>query len=499
MTKKFFSIVLSLVLVIGLLPVINVSAADEIIYMEDDFQSYDVRVYSNADTPLKVDGVSKWTVNKSVKVEVVNMNDSNGNPTKALKYCNTRGRYQSIPSGQNDYRFTAIKTNSAAPALTALAGKVFVQEIDIWLPANVETADGLDRKRPGSFNFGGGIVVEGNELKIGGASTGKTIESEKWYNIKATFDFSQYTAKGEPVTCTAFINDKAVYHKTLTSVSPGASFGYFIMLASQQFSSHADAVGEFNDIYVIFDNLKMYVDPTATTASSGIAGSTSVSSKATPAVNFTNNILELSSHSDGIISAEKNIEFYKTEAPTSTVAISELNVSEDGKSLEIVPVKDLDKGTSYTVTIKNLKDMYGRGIDPYTFSFTTAEDYKLSATKPVFTKVDLVNANVESQEIDTLENGYINAAYTLNNTASTDAQAMMIAVLKDGDTIEYMQFDTVTVPANGTYTYNAGFKVDNYTTQKIEVFAWDSLYAMTPLVSKYGISESGITEVPNND
>ena len=163
MTKKFFSIVLSLVLVIGLLPVMNVSATGETLYMEDDFQSYDVGVYSNADTPLKVDGVSKWTVNKSVKVEVVNMNDANGNTTKALKYYNTHGAYQSISSGQNDYRFTAIRTNSSAPALDSLAGRVFVQEIDIWLPENVITAEGtLDRKRPGSFNFGHGIIIKGD-------------------------------------------------------------------------------------------------------------------------------------------------------------------------------------------------------------------------------------------------------------------------------------------------------------------------------------------------
>lgn len=502
MTKKFFSIVLSLVLVIGLLPVMNVSAADEIVYMEDDFQSYDVGVYSNADTPLKVDDVSKWTVNASVKVEVVNMNDANGNPTKALKYHNTRGGYTSISSGQNAYRFTAIKTNSSAPTLEQLAGHVFVQEIDIWLPADVTTAEGtLDRKRPGSFNFGNGIVVSGDTLYLKDTSTGKTIESEKWYNIKTTYDYTNYSANGDPVTYTVFVNDKAVYHQTTTSDTalPSKALGYFIMLKSKLFSSHGDAAGNWEDIHVIFDNVKMYVDPAATSASSGIAGSTTVSRKASPTVDFSNNILEISTHSDGIISADKNVTFVKTEDPSATVAISELNISEDGKSLTIVPAEDLDKTTDYTVTVSGLKDMYGRDIDSYTFSFTTVDDYKITAATPVFSKVDLVNPGVANQEIQALENGHINASCTVTNSASTDTEVLMIAVLKDDNTFEKLQFKNLIVPANGSATFNAGFEIDNYSTQKFEIYAWDNLYNMTPLASKYDISASGINELSVDD
>ncbi|MBR3933807.1 MAG: Ig-like domain-containing protein [Clostridia bacterium] len=469
MTKKFFSIVLSLVLVIGLLPVMNVSA-ETTVYIDDGFETYSQSAYNTDfsagtsiyDTGDKTNYNHYWYAAQNMSLEIVDMSGPDGTMTKAAEITVNSCAVSSNTDGKTRFQLTK-------EGLGAGTG-VVVHEMDIYIDDNTMSNVYINP-----------IYIKGNRIGVGetqqnGHNTLKTV-SNGWHHITAVTLLDG--TEGHNVI--GYLDGKCISYKEHTNT------------AGRMFQVYGKNLPGYKTLTL--DNVKLYVNPVATSASSGIADSTSVSTKASPTVNFTNNILELSSHSDGIISAEKNIEFYKTGDQSATVAINELNVSEDGKSLEIVPVKDLEKGTSYTVTVKGLKDMYAQDIDPFTFSFTTAEDYNLSASQPVFTKVDLVNANVPSQNIEALENGYINAAFKLTSAAATDTQVMMIAVLKDGDDIKHMQFDTVTVPANGTYTYNAGFKVDSYLTQKIEVFAWDSLYGMTPLVSKYGISESGFTEV----
>ena len=234
MTKKFISLLIAVIMVVGLLPVMSVSAAGGTTYLEDDFQSYDTRVYSSADTPLKVNGTEKWRVNASVKLEVVDMNGADGNATKALKYFNQAGGSGDINS--NKYRLTALKDPNHPVALASLAGRVFVQEVDVWLPADIENVDGTtDYKRPYKVNLGYGAVISASYLYVGGTIyTGVKIDSEKWYKVKTVFDFSNYDAtNGGPITYTVFVNDKAEYHKKITNaedqVKPSTNMGYFII------------------------------------------------------------------------------------------------------------------------------------------------------------------------------------------------------------------------------------------------------------------------------
>ena len=466
MTKKFFSIVLSLVLLIGLLPVMNVSAAGETIYFEDDFENYNPTdvFYNSAGTANVKDksGITKWTAANALKAEMVTMNGYDGEPTQALKLTMVT---DDGSMGGNE-RFT-LKTDQ-----TAATTGIQVIEAKFYTPAENSI-----------FRYSFGVIrkyAAGFDLDKDANDIGTYFKAGTW--LKATIVVNLDTDE-----TIVYVNDTV------------ASYNKYKITAASAFPTRLGIAQADAGDYLIMDDIKMYHSPAATQASSTLDGKTSVSARVAPAVSFTEKLLNTTLNDDGIISAEKNVTFVKTVDQSDNVTINEIKVSKDGKTLEIVPAKDLEKGTNYTVTVKNLKDMYGQDIEDYTFSFTTAEDYNLKTTTPVFTKVDLVNPKVEAQNIQNLENGHINAACTLTSEAATDTQVMMVAVLKDDDDIKYMQFDTVTVPANGSFTYNAGFKVDNYLSQKIEVFAWDSLYGMTPLVSKYSISASGIAEVSFDD
>ncbi|MBR3933808.1 MAG: Ig-like domain-containing protein [Clostridia bacterium] len=495
MTKKFISLVLSLALVIGLLPTmgISVSAAGGTTYLVDDFQNYDVGVYSSGDSPLKVGNVSKWAINSSVKVEVVNMSDANGNSTKALKYINQAGGSTNITN--NIYRLVAQKDPGHSTALADLKGNIFVQEVDMWFPSNIENQDGTtDIKRPYKASLGYGAAIFSDKLYIGGStfSTGVTIEDETWYNVKTTFDFSEYTADGDPITYTVYVNDEAVYHKTYTSnyIKPSKNMGYFIISSSKRVSSVTDASGDFNDIYFIMDNLKMYTNPDKTVASSVYSDAANVSTKVSPVVNFTEKLFDTTIHSDGIISKD-NIEFYKTADSSATVEINDPVVSADDKSITIDPVGELEGGIEYTVVVKNLKDMYGRDIPTATFNFTTSEPSSISVSQPVFTKENLFAAGGASQTITALENGYIKASATVSNSANTAKDVMVLSMVKEGEDIKYFQFDNITVPANGSAVFTGGFQIDNASTQKIETVVWDNITNKTPLADKYAFSASG--------
>lgn len=492
MTKKFVSLVLSLALVIGLLPAmgISVSAAGGTTYLVDDFQSYDVGVYSNAASPLKVDGVSKWAINTSVKVEVFETIGIDGKATKALKYINQAGGDSAI--SENIYRLVAQRSPENSLSTTGLSGHVWVQETDIYLPENVTLSDGsIDVKRPYKATIGYGAGIEGEYLYVYAKNTGKKIESGKWYNIKTAFDFTDYADDNKNLKYTVYVNDEPVAHGTTTSSKAGSAYlGYYIIGSSKRVSSTTDAVGGFNDIYFAFDNLHAYTDPDIVSVSSVLSDASNVSTKVSPVVNFTEKLFDTTIHSDGIISKD-NIEFYKTADSSATVEINDPVVSADDKSITIDPVGQLEGGIEYTVVVKNLKDMYGRDIPTATFNFTTSEPSSISVSQPVFTKENLFAAGGASQTITALENGYIKASATVSNSANTAKDVMVLSMVKEGEDIKYFQFDNITVPANGSAVFTGGFQIDNASTQKIETVVWDNITNKTPLADKYAFSASG--------
>ncbi len=511
MTKKILSLALSVVLVMGLLPTMglfpamSVSAAGGSITFFDDFEAYDVDVYSDATqsaiTELKDGNKTTWKIGKSAVAEILEMEGYDGKTTKVLKYSNTYAK-----SGEKidtEYRLTAAPTGTNG---ADLAGKIFVQEVKVWIPEGGTLNDATDNElRPRAFFVGYGVYINGDNVYVGQSdiSTGVKMPENQWVRFTVVLDYSEWEASGDNIGYTTYMNDVCIAKGVSTDttkdakiVKPSTSLN-ITSIANKYPQSDAD----YLDDYFIIDDVNQYHTPAATTASSDLeVNNTDVSYKINPTVNFTEKILEYAAHSDGEISVSKNIEFYKTEDPSVTVACS-LDVSADGKTLTIDPASDLEKGVSYTLTVKNLKDMYGQNIASKTFIFTTAEDSSISMEKtPSFTRENLFQQGSTGRDISALENGYINVSYTVNNNSSTKSQdVIMLVVLKEGTGIKGFQFENGTLSPGASLTFNGGFYVDNAANQSIETYVWDSLYGMTPLTDKYVIDKDSITSTGTDE
>lgn len=465
MTKKFVSLVLSLALVIGLLPMMSVSAmtVSGTEYYTDNFENYNLgdSWYDSASgtsgtSVVDKSGTTKWASAGALKGEIVTENDDNGNPTQAMK----------ITLVTRDGNFGGNERFHVKGAGTANTTGIQVVEAKFYIPGE----NGISR-----FTFGQ-IRKYNNELDI----------SNDDYTVNTSFNVSNKWVKVTLVVnldtdeSIVYVNDKVVsYHKYSVSKSIFPSY----------LQVNAGSAGS----YIILDDVVMYHTPSSTTVSTVYSDASNVSSKVSPVIKFSEKLLNTSVHSDGIISKD-NIEFYKTADSSATVEINDPVVSADDKSITIDPVIDeLDGGVEYTVVVKNLKDMYGRDIPAATFNFTIAEPSAITVSQPVFSRENLFVAGA-SQAISTLETGYIKASTTVNNSANTDKEVMVLAMLKEGDDIKYFQFDNIAVPANGSAAFNSGFQVDNVSTQKIEVVVWDSIYNKTPLADKYAFSSSGLVK-----
>lgn len=492
MKSKFLSLMLLVVMFASLIPVTGAYAAGGATYTVDDFESYDVGVYSNAQSPLMVDGVKKWTINSSVKVEVFETIGIDGKATKALKYINQAGGDSSI--SENIYRLVAQRSPENSLSTTELSGHVWVQETDIFLPENVTLSDGsIDVKRPYKATIGYGAGVEGEYLYVYAKNTGKKIESGKWYNIKTAFDFTDYADDNKNLKYTVYVDDEPVAHGTTSSSKAGSAYlGYYIIGSSKRVSTTTDAVGGFNDIYFAFDNLHAYTDPDTVVASSDFEGLNTVAVNTEPTVDFDDTILVLPT-ADGSTLSAANIEMTKSNGEVFEVA--SVSASEDYKSITIVPEADFDKGETYTVKVTGIIDRYGRVIEDYTFSFTTAEDNLIEVKEaPKFVKQYLFQPGNNAEEINALENGYISVTHNVrNNSVSKVQDVILMCVLKENAEIKYFQFKNDTLSPGAELTFNGGFKIDNAAEQSIELYVWDTMSGMTPLAEKYVINKDGIT------
>ena len=126
MKNKFLSLMLLVVMVASLIPATGAFAAGGTTYTVDDFESYDVGVYSSGHSPLKVGDVKKWAINASAKVEVFETTGIDGKPTKALKYYNQAGSGTNITN--NMYRVVAQRSAGHSFTNENLDGHVYVQE-----------------------------------------------------------------------------------------------------------------------------------------------------------------------------------------------------------------------------------------------------------------------------------------------------------------------------------------------------------------------------------
>ncbi len=461
MTKKFISLLISVIMVVGLIPVMSVSA-EVTVDRYETFETYTVKEFN---TDFSASGTL---------MTVYDTGDSKNYTQKltlgtdlSLKIIKKVG-YDGKQTNVGEITINSCATSGQTPGSLRLLGNqiygtgdVYVQEMDVYITDNPNVQPFMMYP----------IFIKGNQIGFG-ISTSK-VEYEDvtpgWHRVKAVTLLSE---SGNNVI--GYLDGELVSYKEYTLTNP---YKYF-------------QLNKYEPGYktIIFDNIKLWSNPDKTTASSVYSDASAVPANSNITVDFTEMVLDVPDASPASVSTA-NVEMTKSDG--TSVELASVTVGSDKKSIVIEPKEDFDNKMKYNVKVTGLKDMYDQIIPDYEFSFTTADETNITAAKPVFTKVDF-EEGIET-EVDALENGLINASYTLKNNASSAKSVVMLAVLKDEDTIKRFQIKSETIPAGATVSFNGGFKVENAETEKIEIFVWDDMCNMTPIVDKYTIDKDSIT------
>ena len=469
MKNRFLSLMLLVVMVASLIPATGALAAGGTTYLVDDFEGFtvgDIYTDSSATEDLTDDnGDTKWSRGKNVKVEVVSLPGVDGKTTKALRLSPNYAN----PGGNGVDRLN-LKPESSAPKTG-----VYVMSVDIY--AEPDDADGNGRVLK-NWTFGPFRKYLGNLRGPSDSSAVSTFSGGKWTSVTVVVDLGKtenntlYYVDGELLKYNAY---------TYTSSFPG-----YLVLKNVYSSREREGV--------IIDNVNFWYAPDATTLNSDFADSLTVAANSQITVSSNNPILEYPL-AEGSTLSLANVKMTKSSG--SEVKLSSVMLDEECKTLTIDTAYDLDKGETYSVELKGLVDEYGRVIEDYTFSFTTADDNLIEVKEtPKFVKQYLFQPGNTGVELRALENGYISASHTVrNNSATRTQEAIIVCVLKENAEIKYFQFKTGTLTPGEELTFNGGFNVDNAAEQSIEIYVWDTMSGMTPLAEKYTINKNGITPV----
>lgn len=463
MTKKFLSLVLALALVVGLLPVMGVQAAESV-YRADTFENYTTFEFNQGYTGQSVtiptgddDSTGTWTLGADVSMKIVDTVGYDGKSTKAAEIT-IKSDSSGTSASAGSLRFgSTIKSTTGV-----LNAGICVQEFDVYLPAG---ADHSWQLAP--------IYVHGLEIGFGTgygeAQSTRVSVAPGWHRVVCVV-LADETGNNQ----IGYVDGQLVVNRKYSSslVQPGFQFMY----------------KKDYDRTIMIDNVKIWQNPDPTVALSGFAGEQDVEINEDITVGFDNMLLETSVSSDCVT---------MSDAAGNPVEIESVEPSADNKSIIIKTKSDLTANTNYSVTVSGLADMYDQDIPSYSFSFKTAAPNPIEmTTDPTFTKVDLFNRNGASTTVNALENGYISVEYTVGNTSDDPASSqsvIMLVVLKTGDTIEGFQFKDATLTKGQSLTFKGGFNVTDADNQSIECYTWNTLYGMKPLADKYTITKTDIT------
>lgn len=458
MKKRFLSLLLSVVLVMGVLPVMSLTAsAAATEYFADNFEDYTVGTkWENASgyTEIKNNsGKLKWTLPKALKAEIVSVPGYDGKTTNAMK---VQVSVENLSSG------SAYRLFPAAEAYTPTG--IYVMEFKVFLPS--ETPALYWRFEPFKRNVvNSEAVYEFCNEKVATAVGG-------WVSVRSVIDASN----NETIL---YINDSLVSYKTIEQTAAHAFAPYL----NFQYNKNLGTQLYMDDI-----NWYYLPDTTAATSTSPADTEENVSKAATPAVTFNNEILDDVIGSDATLS-KANVEIVKTE-DNSTVAVSSVALSADGKTVTATPASDLEYEKEYQVTFKNLTDIYGREVASVSYTFTTLEQPQLSFSDVEFKKEALAT---DGEAITALENGYISCEFSITNNHATKTQkAVLIAVLWENDAIKSFQFLKANLGYNETANFYGGFNVTDAENSKIETYIWDDIKTMVPLCDKVEFTKTGI-------
>ncbi len=503
MTKKFLSLVLSLALVVGLMPVMGVQAeaVAPVQQLTEDFENFTQDAWFNEDfsgtsNVENGDGDTQLTVGTYLKAKIVSMDGYNGETTKAIDIytdsgaLNANGTALGWPNDKATVRLT-YKGGFEQP----VSGK-YVMEFRVFVPG---PENGV--KRSFTHIIAGPCLITmydsniGFKIGTGTASNQSEIYSygdyNKWY--KLTYVYEVDVIENDTTHANAaslYVDDVLVgYRENISSYTKGGmAFAKFLRIYQRSNPAGSDDVAKE---HIIFDDFNFYI-PGTTTPSSNFAGYEDVKTTDNITVDFDNMILNTTVNDEPTVSSDC---VHMTDSAGNTVEIESVTASADCKSIIIEPKYDLAAATEYSVTVSGLLDMYSQDIEDYSFTFKTAEPNPIiMESAPTFTKENLFAMNSQGTSISALQNGYISANYTIKNTHATASKnVLMIVVLKTGDTISGFQFKDATLPAGESLTFKGGFNVTDAENQSIECYTWNSLYGMTPLADKYTITASGVT------
>lgn len=484
MTKKFMSLVLSMVLIIGLLPAMSIGAENAestvVSHFNEDFETWPTGTkfnegytFTSTLPAISSDGTfgknstnTRFSLGSNFFAEVISMPGYDGKTTNAFKLVAKSDASVWVENTPGAGRFDCNTT------LTDVTTGIYVQEFKLY-----HTDNEIHKFIFGKLGKVGDKLVDAKGInQISDYTTAGSLV-DGWNKIVAVNDLDNRKV-------ILYINDELVgYGKR--NHSGDNSFA-----ASKRIQVGAYNVDDWKDKSLILDDFNLYSNPDLTNASSDYANAISVPANANVTVDFDQMLLVTTIAGSATVSTS-NVTV--TNSQGKPVELEKVTATDDNYSIIIEPKSDLAKGETYTVNVSGLKDMYDQTIPAYEFSFTTAEDAKITASAPVFSVVDFDNGTVS--KIDALQNGYVSASYTVTNGASSAKNIIMLAVLKDGDTIERFQFKPVTLGANIETNFNGGFKIENAATQKIEIYIWDDMCNMTPLADKYVIDADGIESI----
>ena len=494
MTKKILALVLSLALVIGLVPMMSVSAEEETspitpLY-EEDFTNFENQSY-NADYALtgntsfyvtNKESVNRMQIGAYCKADIVNMAGFDGNNTNALKI--------TVNPNLASFSPTAGAGRWTIPGLSAALGDKTSGALVYQLKMYIPEADSAGNRQDINGFVMAPVVKSGNRYGVGTSARDAEknemiddVNPGEWYDLT-------YVVLLDEQKVLVYCNDVISHYKTETVAAGGYRF---------QMHSIRNAADE----HIIFDDIKVWHiaaksadDPSPqsiTTASSDYANSNSVAITANPTVKFSEVILNRQTVTT--VSTD-NVVMTKADDVDNPISVESVTVGNDKKSIVINPTENLKPGTAYNVKVTGLYDMYDELIPDYEFSFTTAESISVELNAaPSFKKANIFS-NIPGTELTALENGYINVKYTLKNTSATkECTAVLLTVLRDGGDIKYFQFENGAIAPGAELSFDGSFMVDDAESQTIETYVWDSLSGAAALADKYIISKDGITNV----
>ena len=472
MTNKLISIILSVVLIAGIFPAIAQAESEDTIVFQADFEAFSSGEVFNENfagaTIRHAEEPHYFSLGKAVKGEIVKMTGYDGKPTNALKIT-TKPASASTTDGAyrlNYYGFTPPTSG------------IYVAELKVYTPEQTVNSDGETVYNDISRVHGSPFIKDKNYYGSGYATgqykTVVPVNYGGWVKLK-------YVQNLDTGCVSVYVNDEL---KKFNALTDNKTIAKRLQIYSRYNYLNTDEA-------LIFDDFNFYV-PSVTTASSVYSEAEEVSVNVNPTVDFSQELYDPSLSGAPVISAS-NAEV--TDIVTgSKVAVRDVMLSADRKKVT-VDIKDpLGYSTKYEVKLTGLKDMYGADIPEYKFTFTTKPQPPFSVSEPVFTKENIGVKESTGEVITSLENGHINASYTVVNNSTTDVKdVFMFVVLREGRKLRSIQYKDITLEPLSQNTFNAGFNIDDSQNQSIETYVWDSLSGKIALGSSYTITADGVT------